>query len=434
MSKKLRGVVKARRIAAVGLAILSAWVISSPRFFPGLYTSKLFHPDKDLGSAQQVAALKAYREVPNQEVFFTAQNGNRLHGWLFLQPGATKIYVLFPGNAGDIPRRLDYFKVLLASGASVFTYEPRGFGKSEGTPTIASICQDGESAYDYVSKTLGYKSEQIVLFGVSLGTTVATHVSTVRSACGLILQSGFSSLEDIAYEKVPFLRIYPAFLFPQSPALNNVDIVGISSTHVPLLVMHGGDGHDHQYQARSRKIFRLASRSKTFARLPTFQSRKYRRKGPAFVCYHAQAISWHAQMKTHRKAAGIEIATVSAPGIKEKRPRLLWLRAAIVLAFLFCSSHTSGYSILISGLNSQFGPCPSAEFFIFAPSSGRAAAGQYSRTFHDGICLAVSRLVRLRIDPVRFLNPTHASPIINGDCHKFVIASSQLRNTVALDY
>jgi fermentation-respiration switch protein FrsA (DUF1100 family) len=265
MSKKLRGVVKARRIAAVVLAILAAWVISSPRFFPGLYTSKLFHPDKDLGSAQQVAELKAFRGVQNQEVFFAAQNGNRLHGWLFLQPGATKIYILFPGNAGDIPRRLDYFKVLLASGASVFTYEPRGFGKSEGTPTIASICQDGESAYDYVSKTLGYKSEQIVLYGVSLGTTVATHVSTVRSACGLILQSGFSSLEDIAYEKVPFLRIYPAFLFPQSPALNNVAIV--RQPHVPLLVMHGA--MDTIINIRhSRKIFALASGPKTFVVCP----------------------------------------------------------------------------------------------------------------------------------------------------------------------
>src|ERR1700679_1421539 len=123
MSKKLRGVVKARRIAAIVLAILAAWVISSPRFLPGLYTAKLFHPGKDRGSAQQVAELRAFRGVQNHEVFFNAQDGSSLHGWLFIQPGATKIYVLFPGNAGDIPRRLDYFKLLLKSGASVFTYE-----------------------------------------------------------------------------------------------------------------------------------------------------------------------------------------------------------------------------------------------------------------------------------------------------------------------
>jgi pimeloyl-ACP methyl ester carboxylesterase len=265
MSTKLRGVVKTRRITAAALAILSAWVISSPRFLPGLYTSKLFHPNTDRGSAQQVAELKAFREVPNHEVFFNAQDGSRLHGWLFLQPGATKIYVLFPGNAGDIPRRLDYFKMLLASGASVFTYEPRGFGQSQGKPSIISICQDGENAYDYVSKTLGYSSEQIVLYGVSLGTTVATHVSTVRTACGLILQSGFSSLEDIAYEMVPFVRIYPAFLFPQSPALDNVAIV--RQLHVPLLVMHGA--MDSLINIKhSRRIFDQASAPKTLVACP----------------------------------------------------------------------------------------------------------------------------------------------------------------------
>jgi fermentation-respiration switch protein FrsA (DUF1100 family) len=230
-----------------------------------LYTAKLFHPDKDRASAQQVAELKAFKGVPNHEVFFNAKDGSRLHGWLFLRPGAVKIYIVFPGNAGDIPRRLDYFKVLLASGASVFTYEPRGFGESQGKASITSICEDGENAYDYVAKTLGYRSEQIILFGVSLGTTVATHVSTVRSASGLILQSGFSSLEDIAYEKVPFLRIYPAILFPKSPALDNVAIV--SQPHVPLLVMHGA--MDSIIDIRhSRRIFDQASDPKTFVVCP----------------------------------------------------------------------------------------------------------------------------------------------------------------------
>jgi uncharacterized protein len=265
MSKNLRGVARARRIAGVGLAILAGWVISSPRVLPGLYTSKLFHPGKDRGTAQDIAALNAFHEVPNHEVFFHAQDGARLRGWLFEQAGATKIIVLFPGNAGDIPRRLDYFKLLLASGASVFTYEPRGFGKSEGQPSITSICQDGETAYDYVAKTLGYKSEQIVLYGVSLGTTVATHVSTVRSAGGMVLQSGFSSLVEIAHDKLPLLRIYPSFLFPQTPALNNVAIV--RQPHVPLLVMHGA--MDTLISVKySQEIYDQASAPKTFVICP----------------------------------------------------------------------------------------------------------------------------------------------------------------------
>ncbi|MBS1991021.1 MAG: alpha/beta hydrolase [Cyanobacteria bacterium SZAS LIN-3] len=265
MSKKLRGVVKARRIAVVLLAIIVAWVISSPRFLPGLYTSKLFHPDKERGDSAHIAALNAFHDVPNHQLWFSAKDGNQLRGWLFVRPGADKIYILFPGNAGDIPKRLEFFQALLASGASVFVYEPRGFGLSQGKPTIEHICQDGENAYDYVTKTLGYSSRQIVLYGVSLGTTVASHVSTVRAASGLILQSGFSSLPDIAYEKVPFLRIYPRLLFPKSPSLDNVAIV--EQPHVPLLVMHGAAdtiiGLKH-----SQKIFARAAGPKTFVVCP----------------------------------------------------------------------------------------------------------------------------------------------------------------------
>jgi len=265
MSKKLRGVVKGRRIAVVVLAILAAWVISSPRVLPGLYTSKLFHPDKELGDSAQIADLKSFKTVPNHEVWFSSQDGSQLHGWLFLKPGATKIYILFPGNAGDLPKRVDYFRLLLASGASVFAYEARGFGLSKGQPTIKHICEDGENAYDYVSKTLGFASQNIVLYGVSLGCTVATHVSTVRSAAGLILQSGFASLPDIAYEKVPFLRIYPQILFPHAPSLDNVAIV--EQPHVPLLVMHGEAdkiiGIHH-----SLKIYDRASGVKTFVKFP----------------------------------------------------------------------------------------------------------------------------------------------------------------------
>jgi esterase/lipase len=42
------------------------------------------------------------------------------------------------------------------------------------------------SAYDYLVNVLGYSAEQIVIYGISLGSTVASHVSTVRRAKGLI--------------------------------------------------------------------------------------------------------------------------------------------------------------------------------------------------------------------------------------------------------
>jgi fermentation-respiration switch protein FrsA (DUF1100 family) len=239
-SQSARRLVRLRRVFRSCLVLIILWLALSPRMLPGLYTNKLFHPDKDNGTAQDVRNLAQFNGVPNHSLDFTARDGSRLRGWIFQNPKAVKdrIFLVCPGNAGDIPKRLEFFKTLLSTGASIFTYEPRGFGKSEGKPSIAHICEDGESAYDYLTGVLGYKPEQIVIYGISLGTTVATHVSTVRAHKAMILQSGFASLPRIAREKVAFLKIYPDWLFPQNPALNNVSI--LARKHQPLLIIHGG--------------------------------------------------------------------------------------------------------------------------------------------------------------------------------------------------
>lgn len=274
MISKSKGVrlVWLRRVIRAIVVLTLLWLCLSPRVLPGLYTHRLFHPDKDNGTVLDVSNLAKFNAVPNRPIDFTARDGSRLRGWIFsanqitnLNPSG-KVFLVCPGNAGDIPKRLEFIKLLLSTGASVFTYEPRGFGKSDGRPTIAHICEDGESAYDYLTGVLGYKANQIVIYGISLGSTVATHLSTVRAASGLILQSGFASLPRIAREHVPFLKIYPNWLFPHGPSLNNVDI--LEKNTLPLLIMHGGQ--DEIIDAsHSQEMFHHATGSKQFVLCPS---------------------------------------------------------------------------------------------------------------------------------------------------------------------
>lgn len=275
--RPLRALVWLRRLIRTLAVLIILYLALSPRMLPGLYTHKLFHPDKERGTKLDIEHLNSFKAVPNQQCLFKAKDSSNLRGWIFKLPdnvssGPTanksnlnRVFLVCPGNAGDIPKRLEFIKLLLSTGASVFTYEPRGFGKSEGVATIAHICEDGTSAYDYLVNVLGYSAEQIVIYGISLGSTVASHVSTVRRAKGLILQSGFASLPRIAYEKVPFLKIYPSWLFPHGPALNNVAI--LEQPHVPLLIMHGAMDSiidiDH-----SREMFSRARAPKRFVVCP----------------------------------------------------------------------------------------------------------------------------------------------------------------------
>lgn len=232
--KWLLNLVSAHPITFTVLAcLLILYVVLSPRFSPRIYSSKLFFPDEHRGDMK---ALRGYGKYQNAEISFLAKDNSKMRGWLFTNNASKKIYLVHQGNSGDIPRHMEIIDLLLESGASVFIYDPRGFGESAGKPTIQHWLEDAESAYDVVNHQLHFAAEQIIIFGISLGSAAATHLSTVRQACGLILQSGFSSLEAIAKEEVKGLRIYPSFLFTH-PAFDNARI--LSGSHPQLLLVHG---------------------------------------------------------------------------------------------------------------------------------------------------------------------------------------------------
>lgn len=242
-------------------ALVALWLGLSPRVAPGLYNSKLFHPLMQRGEAKDLLQVVDFK---NYEVFFKAADGRRLHGWMFINPNSDRVLLLHPGNAGDILGKLKFIRMLLETGASVFTYEPRGFGLSEGSPSVSSVCEDGVSAFDFLTETQGYKPDHVVLYGVSLGAAVATYVSTKRPASAIILQSGFSSLERIAKEQVPLLSIYPSWLFPR-PSMNTASI--LARPHAPLLLLHG-EMDQLIPISHSRRIFAGAANSKQFVVCP----------------------------------------------------------------------------------------------------------------------------------------------------------------------
>ncbi len=212
--------------------LIVVYIVLSPRVSPGLYAKKLFRTKIHLGDSTR---LKAFDKVKNWRVSFKAEDGNMMRGWFFENKTSPFVYLVHQGNSGDIPRYLDMIEILLESGGSVFIYEPRGYGKSGGIPSISHWLEDGVTAYDYVVDSLKFRAEEIALFGISLGTTAATYVSTQRKAAGIVLQSGFASLQKIAKEEIPILKIYPSFMF--TDRLNNVRV--LEKAHPPLLLVHG---------------------------------------------------------------------------------------------------------------------------------------------------------------------------------------------------
>jgi uncharacterized protein len=168
-----------------------------------------------------------------EDHFFPNKNGDKLHGWFFKNPDSNKVVLIHHGNAGNISTRWQLPELIRDCGASVFLYDYRGYGKSTGEPGVAKIIEDGSAAADYVTDKLGYRPEQIVHYGESIGSGVACDVAAHRKSGGMVFHSGVASLPNVWRSVFKFLQPYPDFLFPV-PQIRNAEMV--RDVHAPVLL------------------------------------------------------------------------------------------------------------------------------------------------------------------------------------------------------
>ena len=137
------------------------------------------------------------------EVWLTASDGVKLHGWFFpANSGSARTDVallLLHGNAGNISHRLHFYEAWLELGVNVFTFDYRGFGRSEGKPGEEGTYRDAQAAAHWLVKR-GFAANRIVALGKSLGGGVASELALREPLGGLILQSTFTSIPDIGSE------------------------------------------------------------------------------------------------------------------------------------------------------------------------------------------------------------------------------------------
>lgn len=172
--------------------------------------------------------------LPLEDVWFQAADGVRLFGWYVESAADRPVMLWCHGNAGNISHRLENLKLLFRLGLSVFLFDYRGYGRSQTVrPSERGLYDDAYGAYDYLTRTRKIRSERIVLFGRSLGTTVAGELAVQRPASALILESSFPSIEAVAkfhYGGLPVHRLLGAEhrLIDRLPQLS-----------LPKLIIHG---------------------------------------------------------------------------------------------------------------------------------------------------------------------------------------------------
>lgn len=136
--------------------------------------------------------------LPNvQEIQVKTSDGETLVAWLVPPREDRPFLVYFHGNAGTIDWRANALRELTRDGAGLLAVEWRGYGASTGAPTQEGLQQDALAAYDYAIAA-GARADRIVLVGESLGTGLAAWVARQRPVAGLVLDSPYSSIADVA--------------------------------------------------------------------------------------------------------------------------------------------------------------------------------------------------------------------------------------------
>lgn len=199
-----------------------------------------------------------------RKVSLTTSDSVRLVSWAMPTEGGTGYWLLIcHGNAGNISDagRPYHYAGLRALGLSLFAFDYRGYGESEGVPTEQGLYRDAEAAYRYLQDSLGVPPERIVLFGHSLGSAVAVELAGRVPAAGLVLDGALTSVVDRAQE-----------LFPYAPvrwiAASRYDSMArIRSLRLPKLFLHARDDEVIPI-AHGRRLYEAAAPPKRFVELP----------------------------------------------------------------------------------------------------------------------------------------------------------------------
>ena len=107
-------------------------------------------------------------------------DGFNMHGW-FINRGISPerpLIIYYGGNAEEVSNNL--FDLEKYEKESLLFMNYRGYGKSTGNPSQASLFSDALFIFDYFSDTYSIPSTNIILMGRSLGSAVATYVAKLR--------------------------------------------------------------------------------------------------------------------------------------------------------------------------------------------------------------------------------------------------------------
>ena len=142
-----------------------------------------------------------------------------IHAWFSRNNETNKCILLCHGNAGNISTRVQFLYYLNRLGLSVLFFDYPGFGNSIGSPTEKNCINSGTKFFDYLINEQKIDKNNIIVYGESIGCSIAASIANIYKNKYLILLSGFTNIRDL----IPEIISFGTLLYPFIRGFNTVE-------------------------------------------------------------------------------------------------------------------------------------------------------------------------------------------------------------------
>ena len=208
----------------------------------------MYHPDENNYSGDKL-------EVDIKKVKINTPDGLDLLGWFHKKDlKRFKTIIYFHGNAGKLENRIHKLNHFKDMDVNFLIIAWRGFSGNDGKPSEENLYIDGNSSIKWL-KNLGLSEKDIIIYGESLGTGVATEIAKNNNFAGLVLETPFTSMIEAAKNFYPYIpvRILLRDKYENDKKIKNINI--------PVFVMHGEADQIVPFWM-GKKIYEMANQPK----------------------------------------------------------------------------------------------------------------------------------------------------------------------------
>jgi uncharacterized protein len=170
---------------------------------------------------------------PFEEIFFEPEENVKINALRFYHDKPVGLLIYLHGNTRSIKGWSKYASDFTRYGYDVLMIDYRGFGKSTGKRTEDNLNKDLHHIYNRMRAKYGYKEEDIVVYGRSLGSGFACKLASANKPKMLILDAPYYSFSHLTNRFLPFMPITMLLRFSI-----RTDI-WIRYVRCPIYIIHG---------------------------------------------------------------------------------------------------------------------------------------------------------------------------------------------------